>query len=148
VIANHTWDHVRLADILNDAEDEGDLERRVEVVKLKLQQGNDVIAKILGAPPTLFRGPWFNVDDRVLHIAEMLGVRHMSADVDTCDYDPRYDADYVANAILGARADQIVLLHDGTGDERGGDINPPRPKTVEALRRALPGFADRWRLPV
>ena len=147
VIGNHTWDHVRLADILNDAEGDGDLERRVEVVKLKLQQANDAIAKIIGAPPSLFRGPWLNVDDRVLRIAETLGLSHVRVDVDTCDYDERYDADYVANAILGAGADQIVLLHDGTGDERGGAVNPARPKTVEALRRALPEFAQRWQDP-
>jgi peptidoglycan/xylan/chitin deacetylase (PgdA/CDA1 family) len=147
IVGNHTWDHVALADILNDAEDEGDLERRVAVVKLKLQQANDVIAKILGAPPTLFRGPWLNIDDRVLHIAEQLGLSHMGVNVDTCDHDPRYDADYVANKILGAEADEIVLLHDGTGDERGGAINPPRPKTVDALQRALPAFADRSRVP-
>ncbi len=53
------------------------------------------------------------------------------------------DADYVAAAMLGAAAGRIVLLHDVTGDERAGDVNPPRPKTVEAVRRA-PKFADRW----
>ena len=147
VIGNHTWDHVALADILNGAAGEGDLERRVDVVKLKLQQANEVIAEILGASPTLFRGPWLNVDERVLEIAGTLGLTHMGVDVDTCDYDPRYNADYVANAILAAEADQIVLLHDGTGDERGGSINPARPKTVEALRRALPEFANRWQAP-
>jgi peptidoglycan/xylan/chitin deacetylase (PgdA/CDA1 family) len=144
VIGNHTWDHVRLADILSDAEGEDDFERRVGVVKLKLQKANDAIAALLGAPPTLFRGPWLSVDDRVFSIAETLGLSHMGVDVDTCDYDHRYDADYVANAILGAGAGDIVLLHDGTGDERGGAVNPPRPKTVEALRRALPKFAERW----
>jgi peptidoglycan/xylan/chitin deacetylase (PgdA/CDA1 family) len=147
VIGNHTWDHVALADILRDAEGEGDLQRRAEVVRLKLEQASDVIARILGAPPTLFRGLWLNIDDRVLGIAEGIRLSHMGIDVDTCDYDERYDADYVANAILGAETDQIVLLHDGTGDERGGDVNPARPKTVDALRRALPEFANRWRVP-
>jgi peptidoglycan/xylan/chitin deacetylase (PgdA/CDA1 family) len=144
-IGNHTWDHIRLADILNDARGDGDLARRVEIVRLKLEQANDVIATILGVPPTLFRAPWLNLNDRVLQIAESLGLSHVGVDVDTCDYHPGYNADYVANAILGAEGNDIVLLHDGTGDERGGDVNPPRPKTVEALRRALPEFADRWR---
>lgn len=147
IIGNHTWDHVALADLLKDAKGEDDLERRIEVVRLKLQQANDVIAKIVGASPALFRAPWFNVDDRVLQIAGSLGLSHAGADVDTCDYDPRYDADYVARAILSAEADQVVLLHDGTGDERGGAVNPPRPKTVEALRRALPEFTGRWAVP-
>lgn len=34
------------------------------------------------------------------------------------------DADYVAAAMLGAAAGRIVLLHDVTGDERAGDVNP------------------------
>ena len=59
----------------------------------------------------------------------------------------RAEASDVANAILDATPGQIVLLHDGTGDERSGDTNPPRPKTVEALRRALPAFALRLREP-
>jgi peptidoglycan/xylan/chitin deacetylase (PgdA/CDA1 family) len=145
VIGNHTWDHVALAQILNEAESDADLEQRIEVVRLKLQQASDAISKILGAPPALFRGPWLNIDDRVLEIAGSLGLSHIGVDVDTCDYDEHYDADYVATPILGAEADEIVLLHDGTGDDRSGAINPARPKTVEALRRTLPEFASRWR---
>jgi len=116
-------------------------------VIVKLQQANDAITAILGAPPTLFRGPWLKVDSRVLGLASALGPTRMGRDVDTCDYSPRHDAQFIADAILGTTACQIVLLHDGTGDERGGDTNPPRPKTVESLRRALPEFALRWRDP-
>jgi peptidoglycan/xylan/chitin deacetylase (PgdA/CDA1 family) len=147
IIGNHTWDHVALMEILDGAKDEGDLEQRAQVVRLELQQANDVIADILGAAPTQFRAPWLNVDHRVRLIAETLGLNHADVDVDTRDYDLRHDTVYVANAILGAGAGQIVLLHDGTGDERAAAVNPPRPKTVEALRRALPEFADRWRTP-
>ena len=132
-IGNHTWDHVDLTQ-LSDQD-----------VTVKLRQTNDAIAEILGSPPTLFRAPWLQVDDRVLQLAATLGLTHMGCDVDTCDYSPNHDADYVASAILGAEAGQIVLLHDGTGDERGGDKNPPRPKTVEALRQVSPEFAARWR---
>jgi peptidoglycan/xylan/chitin deacetylase (PgdA/CDA1 family) len=145
VVGNHTWDHPRLADMLNDATDQADLERRADVVKLNLQQANDMIERILGAPPTLFRAPWLNVNNHVKQIAASLGLTHVDINIDTHDYDDRYDADYVAAEILGAEAGQVVLLHDGTGDELGGDVNPPRPKTVEAVRRALPKFADRWR---
>jgi len=132
-IGNHTWDHVDLTRLSDDQ------------VTVKLQETNDAITEIVGSPPTLFRAPWLQVDDRVLQLAEALGLTHMGRDVDTCDYSPNHGADYVASAILGAEAGQIVLLHDGTGDERGGDKNPPRPKTVEALRQVLPEFAARWR---
>ncbi len=133
-IGNHTWDHIRLTGY-SDAD-----------VTHKLRQTNDAIEAILGAPPNPFRGPWFGVDNRVLGLAQRLGLTHMWADVDTCDYSdlPQHDAEFVADAILGARAGQIVLLHDGNGDEMGQEVNPPRPKTVEALRRALPEFVDLW----
>lgn len=135
VIGNHTWDHVRLtgyadADVLE-----------------KLRQTNEAIETILGAPPKLFRGPWFGVDDRVLALALQLGLTHMWADVDTCDYSerPEHDAQFVADAIRTASAGQIVLLHDGIGDEMEQPVNPPRPKTVDALGLALPEFEARWR---
>jgi peptidoglycan/xylan/chitin deacetylase (PgdA/CDA1 family) len=133
-IGNHTWDHVRLTGY-TDAD-----------VTQKLRQTNEAIEAILGKPPALFRGPWFDVDDRVLRLAAGLGLSHMWADVDTCDYSDlaEHDAEFVANAIRASDPGQIVLLHDGTGDEMGGEVNPPRPKTVEALRLALPECADRW----
>lgn len=134
VIGNHTWDHVRLTGY-SDAD-----------VLEKLRQTNEVIEDILGAAPTLFRGPWFGVDERVLALATTLGLTHMWADVDTCDYsaEPEHDVRFVADRILSASDGQIVLLHDGNGDEMGLETNPPRPKTVEALRLALPEFAGRW----
>ncbi len=90
-VGNHTWNHVRLAQILNDATDQADLEQRAEVVKTKLEQTNHVIERIVGAPPTLFRGPWLDVDDRVKKIAADLGLTHIEVDVDTHDYDDGYD---------------------------------------------------------
>jgi hypothetical protein len=58
--------------------------------------------------------------------------------------DPDHGLRYVANAILSAESGQIVLLHDGVGDDRDSPANPSRPKTVAALSKALPGFAERW----
>jgi peptidoglycan/xylan/chitin deacetylase (PgdA/CDA1 family) len=137
VVGNHTWDHVNLRGYSDD-----------DVVH-KLKQTNDVITEILGAPPTLFRAPWLQCDSRVLRLAGSLGLEHVSANVDTWDYSPKpeHDAEYVADAMLSAKAGDIILLHDGNGDERDAPMNPPRPKTVEALRRALPEFAERWREP-
>lgn len=134
VIGNHTWDHVRLTGY-NDAD-----------VLEKLRQTNEVIGDIVGAAPTLFRGPRLDVDERVLALATTLGLTHMGADVDTADYssEREHDAKFVAGRILSATDGQIVLLHDGNGDEMGLETNPPRPKTVEALRLVLPEFASRW----
>jgi peptidoglycan/xylan/chitin deacetylase (PgdA/CDA1 family) len=131
-IGNHTWDHVRLT------------EHPDEDVLMTLHQTNDIIVEISGRRPRFFRGPWLAVDDRVCALAQTLGLRHMGANVDTRDYSPDRDVDDVVAKILGAATGDIVLLHDGVGDERGCEVNPARPKTVEALRRSLPALTARW----
>ena len=130
-VGNHTWDHVRLTELPDDD------------VLVKLRQMDDIVTEITGSRPMLFRGPWLAVDGRILWLAHTLELTHMGIDVNTRDYSPEHDADYVAEAILGATARQIVLLHDGTGDERGG------PTTLLARngRGAATGvteFAARW----
>jgi len=62
VIGNHTWDHAGLAAIPSDA-----------YVIDKVARANDAIARILGAPPTLFRGPYGMVEARVERLAATLG---------------------------------------------------------------------------
>jgi peptidoglycan/xylan/chitin deacetylase (PgdA/CDA1 family) len=132
VVGNHTWDHVPLARLDND-----------DHVTEKLRQTNDAIEQILGAPPTLFRGPWLCVDDRVKRLAGDLGLTHVDVHVDTNDYDHRYDADYVANTILAAQQGQIVLprwerrrargARESAAPEDGRGVTA----SIARLRRAL-----------
>jgi peptidoglycan/xylan/chitin deacetylase (PgdA/CDA1 family) len=129
VIGNHTWDHAGLAAVPDDAD-----------VIDKLARANDVIAQVLGAPPTLFRGPGGSVDSRVERLAATLGLTHMGWDVETGDFSAP-DLKTIVNAILAAESSDIVLLHDGNGDITTGPNG--RPKTVEALGKALPMLAAR-----
>jgi peptidoglycan/xylan/chitin deacetylase (PgdA/CDA1 family) len=129
IVGNHTWDHAGLAAISDDAD-----------LIDKLIRANDAIAQILGAEPTLFRGPYGMVDARVERLAATLGLTHMGWDVETQDFSAP-DVETIANAILGAGQDDIVLLHDGNGDIPSGPNG--RPKTVDALARALPALRDR-----
>jgi peptidoglycan/xylan/chitin deacetylase (PgdA/CDA1 family) len=134
IIGNHTWDHVNLTGFSDHD------------VLLKLRQTNEMIEQITGSTPTIFRAPWLQIDDRVLRLAQTLGLEHMHRDVDSCDYSdkPEHDVNFVGDAILGSRSGEIVLLHDGVGDDRTSPTNPPRPKTVEAVRQALPRFSAHW----
>jgi peptidoglycan-N-acetylglucosamine deacetylase len=129
LIGNHTWDHAALAQISDDA-----------AVIENLGRANDVITEILGASPTLFRGPYGSVDARVERLAATLGLTHMGWDVETEDFSAP-DAETVIKAVLGAGVGEIVLLHDGNGDIPDGPNG--RPRTVEALARALPALRER-----
>jgi peptidoglycan-N-acetylglucosamine deacetylase len=121
-IGNHTWDHAALAELPDDT------------VLTQLARTNHAIAAILGAAPTLFRGPYGSVDARIEQLASTLGLTHMAWDVVTQDFSAP-DVATILSAILGAEADATVLLHDGNGAAASGPRG--RPKTVEALRRAL-----------
>lgn len=60
-VGNHTWSHPKLA---RDCDDER--------VRSELARTNDLLEQILGAPPALFRAPYYNRDARVDAIAAEL----------------------------------------------------------------------------
>jgi len=122
IVGNHTWDHAGLAAIPGDAD-----------VIDKLARANEAIGKILGTPPTLFRGPYGMVDARVERLAATLGLTHMGWEVVTGDFSGP-DVETIVRAILGAGPRDVVLLHDGNGDTAQGPNG--RPKTVHALAHA------------
>jgi peptidoglycan/xylan/chitin deacetylase (PgdA/CDA1 family) len=124
-IGSHTWDHADLTSLPEEAD-----------VIDQLERGSEAIAAVLGVRPTLFRCPWLRVNDRVLAVAGGLGLTHVGADVDARDYDPNHDVEAVVRSIVAASPGATVLLHDHDGDIRHGP--DARPKTVEAVARALP----------
>jgi hypothetical protein len=78
----------------------------------------------------------------VLGLAQKLGLPHVCADVDTSDYSdlPQHDAEFVTDAVQPAETAQIVLLHDGNGDEL------KRPPRALPVARTAPGAAGPPRL--
>ncbi|QJC50948.1 polysaccharide deacetylase family protein [Paenibacillus albicereus] len=123
-IGNHTWHHPDLT-----AESE-------ETARREIGQAQQLLERLTGRAPALFRSPYGTFDDRLLRLAEELGLGFCLWSVDTEDW-RLPGADALAERISGARPGDIVLLHDAGGDRR---------QTLEALERALPELAASYRL--
>jgi chitooligosaccharide deacetylase len=131
-VGNHSWSHTRLADCGS---------RRV--ITRELRRTNKLLTKVLGAPPRRFRGPEYNVDERVLTIASELSLQHTRGDITPPDWDPRCDANYIAAFVLArATPDAVIGLHDGIPPHmRGRGIS--RQPTVDALALIMPRLSER-----
>jgi peptidoglycan/xylan/chitin deacetylase (PgdA/CDA1 family) len=128
-LGNHTWSHPSLT---RDCDDER--------VRDELARTNDLLAELLGAPPTLFRAPHFDVDDRIESIAAELGLRHVRADVNPPDWHPSWAAKLtIAMVAQQTRAGSVICLHDGVPPGDSGERRP----TVDAVAAFLPRLAER-----
>ncbi len=131
-VGNHTWSHTRLADTRSD-----------RIVSRELRRTSALLSDVLGEAPRRFRGPEYNVDERVLAIAESLSLRHTHGDVTPPDWDPRCDARYIAAFVLASvEPGSVIGLHDGVPPHmRGGRAT--RQPTVDALTEILPRLTER-----
>jgi peptidoglycan/xylan/chitin deacetylase (PgdA/CDA1 family) len=131
-VGNHTWSHPALA---RDCDDER--------VRSELARTNDALARILGAPPTLFRAPHYDHDARVDAIAGELGLRHAHGDVTPADWHPRFTSGLIAAYVLQRiTPGAIVGLHDGIPPHEI-DGETTRQPTVDAIGNILPVLAQR-----
>ncbi|MGN7455961.1 polysaccharide deacetylase family protein [Paenibacillus pasadenensis] len=123
-IGNHTWLHPDLT-----AEPE-------ETARREIGQAQQLLERLSGRAPVLFRSPYGTYDDRLLELAGELGFGFCLWSVDTEDW-RLPGADALTERLSRARPGDVVLMHDAGGD---------RSQTVEALERALPELAARFRL--
>ena len=131
-VGNHSWSHTRLADSGS---------RRV--ITRELSRTNKLLTKVLGAPPRRFRGPEYNIDERVLTIASELSLHHTRGDVTPPDWVPRCDASYIAAFVLARAAPGAVVgLHDGVPPHMHGRGISRQP-TVDALALIMPRLDER-----
>ena len=131
-VGNHTWTHPRLA---RDCDDER--------VRTELVRTNELLEQILGAPPAVFRAPYYNWDERVDAIGAELGLRHAHGDVTPPDWHPRLTAGLIATFVLqGISPGAIVGLHDGVPRLEIAEDETRRP-TVDAMAAILPALAQR-----
>ncbi len=131
-IGNHSWSHPALARECDD-----------ERVRDELQRTNDVLASILGAPPTRFRAPYYNVDARVEAVAATLGLTHTRGDIRPPDWHLGTKAAMIAALVLPqVESGMIVGLHDGIPP---GTRTPSgtRQATADAIASIVPRLVDR-----
>ncbi|MFQ6198837.1 polysaccharide deacetylase family protein [Streptomyces sp. NPDC000405] len=128
-LGNHTWSHPRL-DGLVTAD-----------VRDQIQRTQDVITRISGHRPVLFRAPYGRFTDSALALCAELGLRPISWSVDPKDWANPGAGTIAGRVLAGAAGGAIVLNHDGV---EGGDDNPQpgtgadRSQTVAALNTYLP----------
>lgn len=132
-IANHTFTHRRLP-TLSDAE-----------VISELKKTNDIIQRITGTAPTLFRPPGGQFNTKIVTTAESLGLAVILWDVNAGDFVMESDRVTVSDESRNAngasfektvveritsktKSGSIVLMHNG------GSIVPMLPKIVSILR--------------
>jgi peptidoglycan/xylan/chitin deacetylase (PgdA/CDA1 family) len=121
-IGNHTWAHNRLAGATADQ-----FERVVGRTQV-------AVADATGTLPTCLRPPGGKVDGRTTELAANAGLRVTMWTVDPQDWDDP-DASTIVDRVLARAGDgDIVLLHDGGGDQS---------QTVAALDRILDELANR-----
>ncbi len=131
-IGNHSWSHPALARECDD-----------ERVRDELQRTNDVLASILGAQPTRFRAPYYDVDERVKAVAAALGLTHTHGDILPPDWHPGTKAAMIGALVLQqVESGMIVGLHDGippATSPTGGT----RQATADAIASIVPHLVDR-----
>jgi peptidoglycan/xylan/chitin deacetylase (PgdA/CDA1 family) len=131
-VGNHTWSHPALA---RDCDDKR--------VRTELSRTNELLDQILGAPPAMFRAPYYNRDDRVDAIGAELGLRHARGDVVPPDWHPRFTAGLIATFVLqGISSGAIVGLHDGVPRLEIAEEETRQP-TVDAIAAILPRLGER-----
>jgi len=119
-LCDHTVDHSHLPRLSHDG------------IVSQLKGAADILATILGTPPSLFRPPYGELSTDVIAVARASGTRVLTWNVDSQDYrKPPVDT-IVANVMTAVRPGSVVLMHDGGGD-RSGTAAALRP-LIAALR--------------
>lgn len=122
VLANHTWSHPYLPDLAP------------EDLNWQLARTNEVVARITGKSPTLFRPPYGGRDAAVMRRLALSGMTTVLWDVEAPDWRLPGEEEIGAEILGNVRNGSVILLHDGGGD---------RSQTVRSLPRILEGLSQR-----
>jgi peptidoglycan-N-acetylglucosamine deacetylase len=132
-VGNHTFTHTErgLTDLGDDA------------IREEMRRGRERIEQVLGAPPRVWRAPFFRCDERVrAAVGEMTGdeVWHSNMPGDW-----ELPAEETARRVLDTlQPGDIVVLHDGRPANEPPELSwPTREATVDAVALILDGMAAR-----
>jgi peptidoglycan/xylan/chitin deacetylase (PgdA/CDA1 family) len=118
-VSDHTMTHpINLPSLASDR------------IKVEIGDAHDRIAQLTGVAPKFFRAPGGNWSTQVLDVANERGMICIDWAVDPRDW-ARPGTTSITNSLLGAKAGDILLCHDGGGD---------RSETIQALRTVIPAL--------
>jgi peptidoglycan-N-acetylglucosamine deacetylase len=131
-LGNHTWSHPRLATECDDGQ-----------VRTELERTNELLRDVVGLAPSRFRAPRYDVDERVIAIASMLGLSHTHGDVTPPDWDSACTTPFIVTFVLQqARHGAVIGLHDGVAPG-GSRRERSQQATADAVARFVPELAHR-----
>ncbi|MCW2903851.1 MAG: polysaccharide deacetylase [Streptosporangiaceae bacterium] len=102
-------------------------------IQEEIGEAHDRIAQTAGIAPRFFRAPGGAWSPQIMDTAAKHGMICIDWEVDTRDW-ARPGTQSITNALLGAKAGDILLCHDGGGD---------RSETVQALLTVIPALKAR-----
>jgi peptidoglycan/xylan/chitin deacetylase (PgdA/CDA1 family) len=117
-LGDHTWSH---PDLLLSGD-----------VRSQLQQTLQMIRKLSGYTPCVFRPPYGAYDASVVHTAKSLGMATILWDVDPSDYTLPGVSAIVQRVLAQVTPGSIILSHDGGGPR--GQTLAAYPPIISALR--------------
>lgn len=124
VIGNHSWNHPNLAK-LTAAED----------VRSQIQRTDEVIRRLTGITPVLFRPPYGALSDTVVEEAVKAKKKVILWNVDSLDWMQLSGRQVAANILAHTRPGSIVLQHSagGVGESLQGSVDA-LPVVIQTLR--------------
>lgn len=102
-------------------------------IKREIGDAHDRVAQLTGVAPKFFRAPGGNWSAQVLDVANEHGMICIDWAVDPRDW-ARPGTKSIAETLLGSKAGDILLCHDGGGD---------RSETIQALRTVIPALKQK-----
>lgn len=121
-LGNHSWDHPHMT-TLNAADQASQIART-----------QDVIKRVTGVSPALFRPPYLETNDALRAIERQYGVREINADVDSRDWD-NTSVDQIVENARALQPGGVILMHDWP------------PNTLQAVPRVVTELRARGLCP-
>jgi len=100
-LGNHTVSHARLTSLFDHQ------------IAAELSATNLYVMEAGGPPMNCFRAPFGAVNQKVVSIADSMGMARVGWTIDTRDWDPYADIRDIAAQLERARHKSVVLMHDG-----------------------------------
>ncbi|MEM8901874.1 MAG: polysaccharide deacetylase family protein [Bacteroidota bacterium] len=121
-IGNHAWEHQALYHFSQ------------EIPLKEIQETNELIEKITGTSPTLFRPPYLVQGVGVKKILEKFSLLSVGARVHGSDWEDQTPTVIAEKVLSSMGPGEIIVLHDGDGDAKGGESQKSRMGSVEAVK--------------